>query len=137
MKSVIEVCLLALAITHIATAQDTTKPVLRPGIHVEMPTANHAVKMRAADEENATVVTVTLEGKLFLGVQPIDLVTLDKINATTVYVKADSRVPYQKIVEVLDALEGRPVVLLTQPILIRQSDNIVPPYGLPVVVGSR
>ena len=137
MKSVIEVCLLAFAITHIATAQETIKPVSRPGIHVEMPTVSHAVEMRAADEENATVVTVTVEGKLFLGVQPIDLVTLGKVNATTVYVKADSRVPYQKIVEVLDALEGRPVVLLTLPILVRQSDNIVPPYGLPVVVGSR
>lgn len=138
MKCLIEVCLLAFAMAHVAMAQNTTKPVLRQGIHVQMPAANHAVEMRAADDENATVVTVTSEKELFLGVQPIDLAALSSVNAKTVYVKADSRVPYQKIVDVLDALEGRHVVLLTEPIMIQKGNKrIVPPYGLPVAVGSR
>lgn len=50
MKHVLEVCLIAVVLVCVTDAQDPTKPMLRPGIRVEMPAAVHAVEMRAADK---------------------------------------------------------------------------------------
>jgi hypothetical protein len=68
MKSIVEVCLIALGLTGALGAQDLKEPALREGIHVDVPVASRAVAMPAADELNATVVTLTTDGKLFLGV---------------------------------------------------------------------
>ena len=137
MKHVLEVCLVALAVTCLTGAQDPTKPVLKPGVRVEMPVASHAVEMRAADELDATVVSVTADGKLFLGTQSVELNTLNRLKQGTVYVKADARAQYQKILMVLDALHGRPVVLLTSPTPNAPKSTIMPPYGVKVVMGGR
>jgi len=42
--------------------------------------------------------------------------SLSSLKQGVVYVKGDARVPYQKILTVLDALEGRSVLLLTAPV---------------------
>ena len=44
--------------------------------------------------------------------------------------------PYQKILDVLDALHGRPAVLLTAPTVKVGKEGIVPPYGMKVTVGG-
>ena len=130
MKSVIEACLIGSILIYGAVAQYSQKPALQQGISVEMPVANHAVEMRAADEQNARVVAVTADGRVFVGIEPTEPAALSRLSEGTVYVKADSRVPYQKVLAVLDALHGKSVVLLTAPPENAARQGIVPPYGM-------
>lgn len=131
MKFVIGVCLVG---AILAGAQEGTKPALRRGVSVEMPVASHAVEMRAADEPDATVVAITAGGKVYVGVTPTEPTALSKLSAGTVYLKADSRVPYQTVLTVLDALRGKSVVLLTAAPKDAERAGIVPPYGVKVTV---
>jgi biopolymer transport protein ExbD len=133
MKAV-NLLLLGAILIGAAGAQDPAKPMLRKGVSVQMPTADHAVEMRAADEENATVVAITAEGKLYLGIQPTEPGALSSLPASTVYVKADSRAPFQKVIAVLDALRGKSVVLLAAPPKSPAKGNITPPYGIQLTV---
>ncbi len=136
MKGTLGVCLLVLATAVIAVAQDRTKPVLRPGISVQMSTASHAVAVPEADAEDATVVVITSNGKLFLGITPVDTVALSNLKARTVYVKVDARAAFQNVLTVLDALHGRSVVLLTAPLSHPEEGRIMPPYGVKVSLGE-
>ncbi len=135
MKAMLGICLMALA-ASVAAAQQSAKPPLRRGVHVQMASASHAVETSAADEPNATVVGLTVEGKMFLGDKPIDVKALSSLPQGTVYVKADARVPFEKVLAVLDALNGRSVVLLTAAPTKPEKDKIVPPYGLKLTVGE-
>ena len=138
MKSTLGMCLFTLLIACSALAQqDPTKPTLRKGISVQMPVSSQATEMREADEEDATVIAITAEGNLFVGIQPVQLSSLSQLNAPTVYVKADARVPYQKLLTVLDALRGRSVVLLASSPSSGQSSQITWPYGVKVMLGGQ
>ena len=134
MKSLIEVCVVGSILIGAAGAQESTKPVLQRGVSVQMPVAEHAVEMRAADSQQATVVAITADGKLFTGTDPTQPSALSKLSAGTVYVKADSRVPFQTVLTVLDALRGKSVVLLAAPPKNTERMKIVPPYGMEVTV---
>jgi biopolymer transport protein ExbD len=90
-----------------------------------MAVAEHAVEMRAADELDATVVAITREGKVYVGIKPTEAAALSDLRDGTVYVKADARAPYQTILAVLDGLRGKTVVLLTQP-----AGNASKPQGI-------
>ena len=61
---------------------------------------------------------------------------LSSLKQGAVYLKADARVPYQKMITVLNALQGRSVVLLTAPVNANDATN-VPPYGLKVTVANQ
>lgn len=137
MKHVLEVCLITFVLSCVACAQDPTKPMLRPGITVKMPFSSQAVEMPAADKEDVTVVSVTADGKFFLGVQPVDLSALSSLNDSVVYVKADARATYQSLLTVLDALRGRQVVLLTAATSNAPKGIIMQPYGLKLRVGGQ
>jgi hypothetical protein len=134
MKSLIEACVVGSILIGAAGAQQSTQPALRKGVSVQMAVADHAVEMRAADAEQAIVVAITAEGKLFAGAEPTDPAALSRLSAETVYVKADSRVPFQKVLTVLDALRGKSVVLLAAPPKNKESTKMVPPYGMKVTV---
>ena len=129
MKSLLEVCLVAF-ITITATAQDVATPKLRPGIHVQMPSIPSAVAIPDADQEAATVVAINENGKLFLGTKPVEIAGLSVVSTSAVYVKADARVNYQTVLNVLDALKGHQIVLLGAPGGQPQSQRIQPPYGV-------
>ena len=103
MKPVMGTCLFG----FILISGGAQKPLLRQGISVEMPVAGHALEMRAADGQNATVVAISADGKVFVGVEPTEATALGRLTERTVYVKADSRIPYQKVLAVLDALRGK------------------------------
>lgn len=137
MKRVLEVCFIAFVLTPIARGQDSSKPMLRPGITVQMPFSSQAVEIPAADKEDATVVAVTADGKLFLGLRPVDLTALSGVHENIVYVKADGRASFQSVLTVLDALRGRSVVLLTAPAANAAKETIMPPYGLELKVGAQ
>ena len=134
MKSLMEVCIVGSILICASGAQDVAQPALRKGVSVRMPVADHAVVMRAADAEKATVVAITADGKLFAGAEPTEPGALSKLSAGTVYLKADSRVPFQKVLTVLDALRGKSVVLLAAPPKNVESTKMVPPYGMKVTV---
>ena len=137
MKFVLGVCLIAAGMTGMVVAQDPTTPVLRQGISVEMPVASEAMAMPAADEVGATVITLTAGGKLFLGLQGVKIDALARVPASTVYVKADARVPYQQVLTVLDALHGHSMVLLTAPTGKTEPGKISPPYGVRLALGGK
>ena len=130
MQSIVEAVLLGSILVCGAGAQSPREPVLRQGIAVDMPVAGHAIEMREADERNATVVAITANGKVFVGIQPTEPAELSKLTPRTVYVKADSRVPYRNVLAVLDALRGKTVVLLTAPPDNGVKQGIRAPYGM-------
>lgn len=134
MKMLIEVCVVGSILIYAVGAQEPTQPVLRKGVSVQMPVADHAVEMRTADAPQATVVAITADGKLYLGIEPTEPDALTKLSVGTVYVKADSRVPFQKVLTVLDALRGKSVVLLAEPPKNVQKAKIMPPYGMELTV---
>ena len=136
MKHVLEVCLVAFALTAFTGWQDPTKPMLRPGITVQMPFSSQAVEMPQADKEDMTVVSITADGKLFVGLQQVDLSALSSLHESIVYVKADARASYQNVLAVLDALQGRAVVLLTAPTAHAPKGAITQPYGLKLQMGG-
>lgn len=136
MKPMLEVCLIAVSMTCAAGAQNAIKPALQPGIHVEMPVAAHAVKMPAADREDAMVVTVTADGNIFIGADAVEMSALSSMHSGIVYVKADARVPYQAMLTLLDALRGRSVVLLTEPSRAAKSEKVAP-YGVKLLLAGE
>ncbi len=125
MKHVLEVCLIALALTApLAVAQSDSTSTLRPGISVQMVIAGNSTLMPAADEEDALVVTVTDGGGVYLGIDPTAPASLSqKIKdglpqGHTLYIKADARTPYGNVATVLEAAHDAgvtaPALLTTQ-----------------------
>jgi len=133
MKSIIGPCLVGSILIAGAGALYSQRPALKQGISVEMPVAGHAVEMRAADEQNATVIAMTADGRVFVGVEPTEPAALSRLTGRTVYVKADVRAPYQKVLAVLDALRGKWVVLLSAPPENAARRGYVSPYGTKLI----
>jgi len=129
MKAVIEACLAGSILIAGSVARDSQRSVPKKGVSVEMPIAGHAVAMQAADEQNATVVAITANGRVFVGIEPTEPDALSRLNGRTVYLKVDARTPYQKVLAVLDALRGKSVVLLSAPPENAVRPGYVPPYG--------
>ena len=76
-------------------------------------------------------MAITQAGKVYVGIKPTETAALGDLRDATVYVKADARAPYQKILAVLDALRGKTVVLLAQPAgNAAKPQGIAPPYGV-------
>jgi hypothetical protein len=134
MKSLMEVCVVGSLMVCALGAQESPKPAMRKGVSVHMPVADHAVEMQAADAQDATVVAITAEGKLYVGVEPTEPGALGNLSAQTVYLKADSQAPFQKILTVLDALRGKSVVLLAAPPKNAATAKMVSPYGVKLIV---
>ena len=89
-------------------------PMLSKGVSVDMAKTKNPIAMQAADKEDAVLIAVTRDGKVFLSPgnsqtaadqlpQKVrDLLTnkLDK----TVYIKSDARARYEKVEDVIDNL---------------------------------
>jgi biopolymer transport protein ExbD/biopolymer transport protein TolR len=87
-------------------------PMLSKGISVDMAKTNNPIAMNNADKEDAVLIAVARDGKTYLGTELMppdampskvkDLLTnkLDK----TVYIRADARSRYERVVEVIDNL---------------------------------
>ena len=134
MKFVMEACLIGSILSCGANAQDSRKMALAEGISVQMPVASQAMEMRAADEPDAKIVAIAANGEVFVGSKSVEPGALSNLIETIVYLKADSRVPYQRIVTVLEALRGKSVVLLTAPPANAAKQGIAPPYGIRLIV---
>ena len=85
-------------------------PMLQKGVSVELAQTNNAVDMAEADQEDAVLVSVTRDGKFYLGSRQVALEelpgqVLDILSGRldkTVYVKSDFRSRYGDVVAVVD-----------------------------------
>jgi biopolymer transport protein ExbD/biopolymer transport protein TolR len=89
-------------------------PMLQKGVSVDLARVHNPRLMNAAEKEDATVLAITRDGKVYLGA---DTITMDKITAKvkdrvsdkldkTVYVKSDARAKYGDVVSVVDAVRA-------------------------------
>jgi biopolymer transport protein ExbD/biopolymer transport protein TolR len=107
-------------------------PMLSKGVSVDLVKTKNPVAMQNADKEDAVLVAVSRDGRVYLGTGQMpadqlpgkvkDLLTnkLDK----TVYVKSDSRARYAGVVEVVDNLRAAGVDnigLLTEQVADRRA----------------
>jgi biopolymer transport protein ExbD/biopolymer transport protein TolR len=114
-----------------------------------MPVTRNAVAVPNADTQDALVVALTADGTAYLGGDRLPAPALaDAVRSSlstrkekTLYIKADARVRYARLIEVIDALQRSGVEGLT--LLTAQQDaadegkRLVPPKGLEMrVVGQ-
>jgi biopolymer transport protein ExbD/biopolymer transport protein TolR len=151
MNYLLEVCLvvtLAAGATPAigAKSQAITAQTMQKGISVELPVTSNAVAMPDADQEDALIVSVTDDGSVYFGVDPISPAALaekvrDGLSNRTerkLYIKADARTPYANVVKVLDAM--RTAGVQAPNLLTAQRDSsgpgtLIPPQGLEVLIG--
>jgi len=85
-------------------------PMLQKTFSVDMAKTENPRKMPDADKEDAVVLAVTRDGKVYLGSTPIQVNKItpevkDRISSKldkTVYVKSDARAKYGDVVAVID-----------------------------------
>lgn len=152
MKCLLSVCLSVLAaVVLFAASKPGQTPTLQRGISVQMAPSNHAAPMPEADQENAWVVTVTTDGRIYFGVEAVTPESLThemqirpRNRAAKLYVKADAGAPFSSVRQVLHAarvdLFDDVVLLTSQPVPAQPSTiigTIVPPKGLEVWIGTE
>jgi biopolymer transport protein TolR len=87
-------------------------PMLNNKVNVDLPTADSAVVMENANKEDAVIVAVTRDGRTFLGADPVSVDDLGpKISAKLenkmdkeVYMRADVRANYGKVMDAVDGI---------------------------------
>ena len=113
-------------------------PMLQKGVSVDLVRTQNPRSMPDADREDAVVVAITRDGKIFLGsdaTQLGDLVT--KVQAQiasrvdkTVYIKSDARAKYERVVTVVDEVRSAGVDqlgLLTDSVEVQQQRTMAAP----------
>jgi biopolymer transport protein ExbD len=94
---------------------------LQRGVSVQLAVTSNAVAVPNADQPDALVVALTADGSTYLRADRVPTPDLaDRVrsilstrNDKTLYVKADARVPYARLVEVIDAVQKSGVEGLT------------------------
>ena len=141
-----DACLVSLmmaAIPGAVLAQQAGGSVpLQRGVSVQMPVTRNAVAVPNAETQDALVVALTADGTTYLRADPLPTPALaDRVrsilstrNEKTLYIKADARVPYARLVEVIDAMQRSGVegvtLLTAQQDAADQGNRLVPPKGL-------
>ena len=89
-------------------------PMLQKGVSVDMAKTENPREMREADQDDAIVVAVTRDGRIYLEsaqlnaerlLEQIQDLLADKVDKT-VYVKSDRRAKYGSVVEVVDTVRS-------------------------------
>ena len=89
-------------------------PMLNNKVNVDLPTATAAIVMENANKEDAVIVAVTRDGRTFLGANQVttdDLGTkistlLENKNDKEVYMRADQRANYGKVMDAVDGIRS-------------------------------
>jgi biopolymer transport protein ExbD/biopolymer transport protein TolR len=115
-----------------------------------MPVTRNAVAVPNADGQDALVVALTADGTAYLRGDRLATPALaDRVrtllstrNEKTLYIKADARVPYARLVEVIDAVQKSGIegltLLTAQQDAADQGNRLVAPKGLEMrVVNGR
>jgi biopolymer transport protein ExbD len=108
-------------------------PMLQKDISVDMVTANNPRDMKDADKDDAIVVAITRDGKIYLGNTPMNKEDItgqikDRLAARldkTVYVKSDARAKYGAVVAVVDEIRSAGVDQLG--LLTEKNKELRPP----------
>jgi biopolymer transport protein ExbD/biopolymer transport protein TolR len=115
---------------------------LQRGVSVQMAVTRNAVAVPNADTQDALVVALTADGTAYLRADrvPTDALAdrvrsaLSSRNEKTLHIKADARVPYARLIEVIDAVQTSGVegvtLLTTQQDAADRGTRVVPPKGL-------
>jgi biopolymer transport protein ExbD len=88
--------------------------MLQKGVSVDMAKATNAEDMQDADKDDAIILAVTRDGKMYLGRKAI---TLDQITTSvkdllanridkTVFVRSDARAKYGEVVKAVDEVRA-------------------------------
>jgi biopolymer transport protein ExbD len=141
-KHLIAILALLFAALALATSQAQQ---LQKGVSVQMAPTRSAASMPAADNLDAWVVTITGDGSLYFGADPM---TADELadwmkshprnREAKLYIKADARAPFasvQKVLEIGRTMGFETPVLLTSQAEPTRPGTMVPPKGLKVLVG--
>src|SRR5579863_8155066 len=89
-------------------------PMLQKGVSVDMAKVDNPLPMEDADKEDALLVSITRDGKVYFGT---DQITIDNLTTKVkdrltnhqdkrVYVKADMRTRFGGVVQVVDAVRA-------------------------------
>ncbi len=89
-------------------------PMLHKGVAVNMASAQNVDRMPAADKDDAIIVAVTRDGRVYLGNDELGLDQItDKVKDEisnrldkTVYVRSDARAHYGDVVKAVDAVRA-------------------------------
>ena len=89
-------------------------PMLNNKVNVDLPTATQAVVMEDANKEDAVMVAVTRDGKVFLGGDQVGVDDMGaKISAKLenktdkkVFLRADNRATYGKVMDAVDGIRA-------------------------------
>jgi biopolymer transport protein ExbD len=113
-------------------------PMLQKGVSVDMAKVNNAQDMQDADKDDAIILAVTRDGKMYLGSTQV---TLDEITTKvkdlianrldkTVFVRSDARAKYGDVVKAVDEVRSAGVDklgLLTEKIRTKSNTTAPPP----------
>jgi biopolymer transport protein ExbD len=138
MKYMLLVCLVSLSLAATTFGQS---PALQRGVGVQEARTSHATAMPGADQDDAWVIAVTADGKLYFGAEELTVESFwDTMKKTPHrrdagwYVKADARAPFATVEKVLElgrvAFEN--VGLLTSQSQRVPAGSIALPMGLQV-----
>ena len=89
-------------------------PMLQKGVSVDMAKVNNAEDMQNADKDDAIILAVTRDGKMYLGSKQIALSEIttsvkDQISNRldkTVFVRSDARAKYGDVVKAVDEVRS-------------------------------
>jgi biopolymer transport protein ExbD len=116
-------------------------PMLQRTVSVNLAKANNPIEMKEADQENALLVAVTSDGKVYFDTQQIkdpgDLTQKIRDSIANrvdkrVFIKADARARYKNVVDVVDNVRSAGVDQLG--LLTEQRRNTTP--GTPPPAGG-
>jgi biopolymer transport protein TolR len=117
-------------------------PMLQHGVTVDMAKVNNPEQMPDADKEDALLIAVMRDGKVFFGTDRIDVADLtqkirDRLANRTdkrVFIKADARAKFGAVVEVVDNVRSAGVDQLGLLTDQKKSGALTPP---PVPKGGQ
>lgn len=146
-------CLVSITVLVVSVAvraQQAGGPVpLQRGVSVQMAVTRNAVSVPNADRQDALVVALTANGTAYLGGDPLETAALaEKVrnllsgrSERTIYIKADARLPYLRLIEVMDALQTSGIqgltLLTAQQDAADQPQRQVSPKGLAMRVVTQ
>ncbi|MBZ5655226.1 MAG: biopolymer transporter ExbD [Acidobacteriia bacterium] len=112
-------------------------PMLQHGVTVDMARVNNPEQMPDADKEDALLIAVMRDGKVFFGTDPIAVDDLtqkirDRLANRTdkrVFIKADARAKFGSVVQVVDNVRSAGVDQLGLLTDQKKSGALAPPTG--------
>jgi biopolymer transport protein ExbD len=145
MNRLLEVCLIAFTSAINILSVSAQSPALQKGVSVQMAGTSNATAMPAADNDDAWIVTISADGKLYFAADPVDAngLTNDmrihpRNRDAKLYIKADARAPFSGVEKVMEI--GRKAYFESAVLLTRQNETSalgkMAPQGLEILLTS-